>query len=107
MKKERERRKEEKDEKERTRCWQEKFLERQYCRSGCADGRRWDGTVHARHSPGKSSHLAVAVADLEASHQRHEEMGLNPKPLKGLPGQGARFYFLSDPDGYLVEVVRE
>ena len=52
------------------------------------------------------SHLAVGVADLEASHQRHEEMGLAPKPLKGLPGQGARFYFLADPDGYLVEVVR-
>jgi lactoylglutathione lyase len=52
------------------------------------------------------SHLAVSVADLEASHKRHEEMGLNPRPLKGLPGQGARFYFLSDPDGYLVEVVR-
>ncbi|MDH3997822.1 MAG: VOC family protein [Desulfuromonadales bacterium] len=52
------------------------------------------------------SHLAVGVADLEASHQRHTEMGLNPKPLKGLPGQGARFYFLEDPDGYLVEVVK-
>jgi len=52
------------------------------------------------------SHLAVRVADLEASHQRHAEMGLSPKPLKGLPGQGARFYFLTDPDGYLVEVVR-
>ena len=52
------------------------------------------------------SHLAVGVADLEASHKRHEEMGLEPKPLKGLPGQGARFYFLADPDGYLVEVVR-
>jgi lactoylglutathione lyase len=52
------------------------------------------------------SHLAVSVDDLEASHRRHEEMGLSPKPLKGLPGQGARFYFLADPDGYLVEVVR-
>jgi lactoylglutathione lyase len=52
------------------------------------------------------SHLAVAVSDLEASHKRHQEMGLEPKPLKGLPGQGARFYFLADPDGYLVEVVR-
>jgi len=52
------------------------------------------------------SHLAVGVVDLEASHQRHEEMGLSPKPLKGLPGQGARFYFLADPDGYLVEVVK-
>lgn len=52
------------------------------------------------------SHLAVGVTDLEASHKRHEEMGLAPKPLKGLPGQGARFYFLADPDGYLVEVVK-
>jgi len=52
------------------------------------------------------SHLAVSVVDLEASHKKHEEMGLEPKPLKGLPGQGARFYFLADPDGYLVEVVK-
>lgn len=52
------------------------------------------------------SHLAVAVADLEASHRRHAAMGLQPKPLKGLPGQPARFYFLADPDGYLVEVVK-
>ncbi len=52
------------------------------------------------------SHLAVVVSDLEASHKKHEEMGLAPKPLKGLPGQGARFYFLADPDGYLIEVVK-
>lgn len=52
------------------------------------------------------SHLAVSAVDLEASHKRHMEMGLEPKPLKGLPGQGARFYFLADPDGYLVEVVK-
>lgn len=52
------------------------------------------------------SHLAVSVVDLEGSHQQHEEMGLNPKSLKGLPGQPTRFYFVEDPDGYLVEVVR-
>ncbi|MDT8442114.1 MAG: VOC family protein [Desulfuromonadales bacterium] len=52
------------------------------------------------------SHLAVAVNDLEASHARHSAMGLNPKPLKGLPGQSPRFYFVADPDGYQVEVVR-
>lgn len=52
------------------------------------------------------SHLAVAVDDLEASHRQHEALGLEPKPLKGLPGQSARFYFVADPDGYLVEVVR-
>ncbi|MEJ2520237.1 MAG: VOC family protein, partial [Desulfuromonadales bacterium] len=42
------------------------------------------------------SHLAVAVDDLEASHERHTAMGLQPKPLKGLPGQSPRFYFLAD-----------
>jgi lactoylglutathione lyase len=52
------------------------------------------------------SHLAVRVTDLEGSHRRHEELGFAPKPLKGLPGQGARFYFITDPDGYLIEVVR-
>jgi lactoylglutathione lyase len=52
------------------------------------------------------SHLAVSVTDLEGSHKRHEELGFAPKPLKGLPGQGARFYFIADPDGYLIEVVR-
>lgn len=52
------------------------------------------------------SHLAVGVADLEASHQRHAEQGFNPRTLKGLAGGPPRFYFLADPDGYLVEVVR-
>jgi lactoylglutathione lyase len=52
------------------------------------------------------SHLAVAVADLEESHRRHQELGFNPKPLKGLPGTPPNFYFVADPDGYWVEVVR-
>lgn len=52
------------------------------------------------------SHLAVGVADLEGSHRRHQEQGLNPKPLKGLAGGAPKFYFIADPDGYLVEVVR-
>ena len=52
------------------------------------------------------SHLAVGVKDLEGSHRRHQELGLNPEPLKGLAGGKPKFYFLADPDGYLVEVVR-
>lgn len=52
------------------------------------------------------SHLALGVDDLEASHHRHQEQGYNPKPLKGLAGGPPRFYFLADPDGYLIEVVR-
>lgn len=52
------------------------------------------------------SHLAVGVEDLESSHKRHAELGLDPRPLKGLAGGEARFYFIADPDGYMVEVVR-
>jgi lactoylglutathione lyase len=51
------------------------------------------------------SHLALGVDDLDASHRSHQEQGFNPKPLKGLAGGPPKFYFLADPDGYLVEVV--
>jgi lactoylglutathione lyase len=53
------------------------------------------------------SHLAVAVSDLEESHRRHQTLGFKPKDLKGLPGSPANFYFIADPDGYWIEVVRE
>jgi len=52
------------------------------------------------------SHLAVGVADLEASHARHTELGFEPGPIKGLSKGVGNFYFISDPDGYKVEVVR-
>jgi len=52
------------------------------------------------------SHLAVGVDDLEASHRRHSEMGLNPTPLKGLSAGKPMFYFVTDPDGFRIEVVR-
>ncbi|WP_321371458.1 VOC family protein [uncultured Desulfuromusa sp.] len=52
------------------------------------------------------SHLAVSTTDLEASHKRHTEMGLKVTPLKGLVAGNPRFYFVTDPDGFLVEVVR-
>jgi len=51
------------------------------------------------------SHLAVGVKDLLISHKRHEAMGLKPKPLKCLTDGKPTFYFLADPDGYLVEVL--
>lgn len=53
-------------------------------------------------------HLAVSVDDLEASRQEHEEKGYQPTPLKGLGEDGKpRYYFISDPDGYKVEIVRK
>ncbi len=52
------------------------------------------------------SHLAVGVEDLEVSHSRHQELGLSPGGIKGLVAGKGMFYFLKDPDGYMVEVVR-
>lgn len=52
------------------------------------------------------SHLAVATHDLEASRQRHIELGYEVTDLKGLPGEPPRYYFVTDPDGYKVEVIR-
>lgn len=52
------------------------------------------------------SHTAVASPDLEASRQYHMDLGYEVTPLKGLPGEPPRFYFVTDPDGYKVEVIR-
>lgn len=52
------------------------------------------------------SHIAVGTEDLEGSRQRHEEMGYKVTKLMGLPGSPPRYYFVTDPDGYEVEVIR-
>lgn len=52
------------------------------------------------------SHIAVSVEDLEASRERHKEMGYKVTELMGLPGSPPRYYFVTDPDGYDVEVIR-
>ena len=53
-------------------------------------------------------HLAVSVDDLEESRAEHEKNGYQPTSLKGL-GEDERplYYFISDPDGYKVEIVRK
>jgi len=53
-------------------------------------------------------HLAVSVDDLAAEHARFEAAGLKPNPLKTMERDGkpfARFFFVSDPDGYKIEVL--
>lgn len=52
------------------------------------------------------SHIAVAAEDLEAARDKHIEMGYEVTPLKGLPGEAPHYYFVTDPDGYKVEVIR-
>lgn len=52
-------------------------------------------------------HLAVGTEHLELTHQKHQEQNFNPTPLKGLSKEGkAQFYFLTDPGGYKIEIVR-
>ena len=48
-------------------------------------------------------HLAVSVEDIEAEHARFEQLGLKPLALKQLAHDG--FFFVSDPDGYKIEVL--
>lgn len=53
-------------------------------------------------------HLAVAVEDLDAEHARFTAVGLAPQPIKEFFRDGvlmARFFFVTDPDGYKVEVL--
>lgn len=54
-------------------------------------------------------HLALSVADLESEHARCIERGLDPTSIKELHTGGrlaVRFFFVTDPDGYKVEVVQ-
>lgn len=51
-------------------------------------------------------HIAIAVEDVEALHKKHKEAGYEVTDLKGLPGSPAGYYFIMDPDGYKVEVIR-
>lgn len=52
-------------------------------------------------------HLAVSVADLDAEHARLVAEGLAPEDLKSLTHGdfAARYFFISDPDGYRIEVL--
>ena len=54
-------------------------------------------------------HVAFCVDDLEAEHRRLQEFGLAPGDLKELSRDGqrlARFFFITDPDGYKIEVLQ-
>lgn len=55
-------------------------------------------------------HIAFAVEDLDAEHARVSAAGLAPQPIKEFHLDGAlmaRFFFLTDPDGYRIEVLQK
>ncbi|MDE4909595.1 MULTISPECIES: VOC family protein [unclassified Methylobacterium] len=53
-------------------------------------------------------HLAVTVDSLEAEHERLSSAGISVGPIREFKHRGAilaRFFFITDPDGYKIEVI--
>ena len=53
-------------------------------------------------------HIAVAVDDLDAEHERIRSLGFEPRDIVAFSPGGdllARFFFIRDPDGYEIEVI--
>ena len=54
-------------------------------------------------------HLAVSVDDIKEEHARFTALGLNPGKITELNRDGtllALFFFVTDPDGYKIEVLQ-
>ncbi|HVG47178.1 MAG TPA: VOC family protein [Rubellimicrobium sp.] len=54
-------------------------------------------------------HLAFVVDDVDAEHARLTAAGFSPRKLVDFAPAGeviARFFFIADPDGYQIEVLR-
>lgn len=52
------------------------------------------------------SHTAIGVKNLEEMREKHISLGYEVTDFKGLPGEEPHYYFVTDPDGYKVEVIR-
>lgn len=51
-------------------------------------------------------HIAITTDDLEKLHGEHVAAGYPVTDLKGLPGVPPSYYFITDPDGYKIEMIR-
>jgi lactoylglutathione lyase len=62
------------------------------------------------YDPGSGyGHLAVSVREVAVEHKRLTELGLNPGKLVELNRDGklfGLFFFVTDPDGYKIEVLQ-
>lgn len=67
------------------------------------------GTTDAYDLGNGYGHLAVSVEDVDALHAKLTEAGYAPRKLVDFAPAGeviARFFFVQDPDGYEIEVLR-
>jgi lactoylglutathione lyase len=54
-------------------------------------------------------HLAVSVDNLETEHQKMTDLGYSPRKIVEFEREGtlfAKFFFITDPDGYEIEVLQ-
>lgn len=62
------------------------------------------------YAPGDGyGHLAFSVSEVKEEHERFTALGLNPGKVTELNREGkllALFFFVSDPDGYQIEVLQ-
>jgi lactoylglutathione lyase len=68
------------------------------------------GRTEPYHQGDGYGHLAVVVDHLDAEHARFEREHLSPGPKRDFKHDGAtlaRFFFVSDPDGYKIEVIEK
>lgn len=62
---------------------------------------------HAAYNLGDGyGHIAIRSEDIEKLHQDQKAKGFNVTDMKGLPGTDPSYYFITDPDGYKIEVIR-
>lgn len=50
-------------------------------------------------------HIAVEVEDLHGAYEKHKRMNCIADEITSLPDSDHAFYFISDPDGYQIEVM--
>jgi lactoylglutathione lyase len=54
-------------------------------------------------------HLALTVSDIASEYRHMEKLGFKPNPIKEFHRDGAlmaKFFFVTDPDGYKIEVLQ-
>lgn len=55
-------------------------------------------------------HLALCVDDLETEHKKLSNLGYQPRDIVEFNREGsllAKFFFVTDPDGYSIEVLQK
>jgi lactoylglutathione lyase len=68
-----------------------------------------DQTEDYTHGSGYG-HIAFAVDDIEAEHERFTAAGLKPRDIVEFNRDGAlmaKFFFVEDPDGYKIEILQK